>query len=217
MKPTPSADDLIVLVADTDMLWTMKTLLDRPEVLGAACFGFHVEKHPGRDAGCRNDAVEFLRRYLGKYNHCMVIFDHHGCGSRDSRDRIQARLGETLARNGWGSRASAIVIQPELEAWFWGDLAAASSILGWAGDHQKMRAWLTARGLWPDGVPKPPRPKKAMRETIRRTPSDQRVRRTARIFQKMAAVAKVDECRDPAFQDLLATLRRWFPTPETHR
>lgn len=216
MKPTLGIGNLIVLVADTDMMWTMRTLLTRTEALGAACFGFTVEKHPGRDPGCRTDAVEFLRRHLGKYSHCLVIFDHHGCGSRDSRDRIRARLEAELARNGWNNRANVIVIQPELEAWFWGDLAAAANILGWAGDAREMCACLAARGLWPDGHAKPPTPKKAMTEAIRRAPSGRPLRRNARMFEDMAAVAEVGECRDPAFQELLATLRRWFPKPETH-
>ena len=35
------------------------------------------------------------------------------------------------------------------------------------------------------------------------------------MFQRTAQTAKVDACRDPAFQELLATLRRWFPVKDT--
>ncbi len=208
----PSGNDLFVLVADNDMKLAMTALLARPRTLGVACFGFDVERYIGRDPGCRRDAANILRPRSKKYDHCLVMFDYHGCGSMEPREEIQQQGEKELMRNGW-NRAKVIVVQPELEAWVWGDLATASHVFGWSGNHRALRESLTQWGLWPDGQSKPPDPKKAMKKAIRRGRG--RLRQRPDMFQRTAQTANVDACRDPAFQELLATLRRWFPPNNT--
>lgn len=211
MTQSVDGKDLIVLVADADMMRMATALLTRPQALGTAKFDFAVEQHPRKDPGCRGGAANVLRRYLTEYRHSLVIFDHHGSGSTEPRERVQATVEDQLARNGWSGRAKAIVIEPELEAWIWGDLACAAKNLGWTGRQQKMRSWLTKNGLWPKDQAKPPSPKKAVEAIVGHAPRGRLVRRHPRMYQAIAQVANVEHCRDPAFQELVATLRRWFP------
>lgn len=214
MTSSAGRGDLIVLVADADMMRTATALLARPQALGTARFEFAVEQHPRKDPGCRGNAANVLRRHLTAYRHALVMFDYNGCGSTDSRGRIQATVEAQLARNGWGDRAKAIVIEPELETWIWGDLVSAARNLGWTGRQQKMRPWLTGNGLWPKDQPKPPSPKKALEAVVGRAPRGRLVRRHPRMYQAIAQAANVERCQDPAFQELVATLRRWFPSED---
>ncbi len=63
------------------------------------------------------------------------------------------------------------------------------------------------------------RPLAYLREPLRsfdQIPSRSRPRLTGRLFFDIAWSANLDRCQDPAFQELVATLRRWFP-PEDAR
>ena len=71
--------DLFVLVADLDMANTLEGLLSRSRDVGIRDVMFDVRRHPGRDNGCRTVSVEYLRPYLGRYDHALIVFDRHGC------------------------------------------------------------------------------------------------------------------------------------------
>ena len=110
---------LVVLVADRDIEETLAKLFRRPESLGLGSFRFEIRRHPGRDAGCRADAANFLRQFLRASRYALVVFDRDGSGSTLSREEIEGALEDSLWRNGWEDRAGAVVIDPELEAWVW--------------------------------------------------------------------------------------------------
>ena len=203
--------DLLVLVADADMREAMRGVLGRSDSVAPSRLDFEVQRHPQRDGGCRTGAATYLRPYLKRFRYCMVVFDRHGCGSRDPREDIQREVECDLARNGWGDRAKVIVIEPELEAWIWGDLKAASKHVGWPGRHTALRERLADEGHWPRGQDKPCDPKQAMREAMSRSPLRRQPRRSARVFRKIAESARFDGCRDAAFNELRATLGTWFP------
>ncbi len=205
--------DLFVLVADEDMKRTMDALLVRSKPLGVGRFVFDIERHARKDPGCRSDAADYLRPRLNEFRYCLVMFDHHGCGSTKSRTEIQASVEDDLERNGWKDRAKVIVIEPELEAWVWGDLSAVCGHLGWEAAG-RLRKWLSGQGLWPHGQDKPDDPKGAMTQAMKQAPRRGHGRRTARTFAQIAESAKLDDCRDPAFRELMATLQRWFPADE---
>ena len=202
--------DLVVLVADRDLEEVVKALLPRTSDLDLGSFRFDVRRHPNRDAGCRGDAANFLRPFLRRYRRSLVLFDRDGCGSSLSREKIQGAVDTDLSRNGWEDRTKTIVIDPELEAWAWGDMVETSRILGW-GDVADLRRWLHARRLWEPGCAKPSDPKEAMRKAMECAPRGRRRRRSARIFSEIAGSAAVAPCRDPAFNELKGTLRTWFP------
>lgn len=210
MTDQPCSRDLLVLVADADMREVMRGVLGRSDEVAAGQLDFDVQVHPQRDGGCRTGAATYLRPYLKRFRYCMVVFDRYGCGSRDSREDIQRSVESDLARNGWDGRSKVIVIEPELEAWIWGDLKAASRQVGWPGDHTALRERLAAEGHWPRDQDKPEDPKRAMREAMSRSPLRRQPRRSARVFRKIADSARFDGCRDAAFNELRETLMTWF-------
>lgn len=202
--------DLLVLVADADMREVMRGMLGRSDSVAPRQLDFDVQVHPQRDGGCRTAAATYLRPYLKRFRYCMVVFDRHGCGSREPREHIQRDVERDLVRNGWRDRAKAIVIEPELEAWIWGDLKAASRHVGWPGEHTALRERLADEGHWPRDQDKPDDPKGAMQEAMSRSPIRRRPRRSARVFRKIAESARFASCRDAAFNELRATLGTWF-------
>ncbi|MCY4511615.1 MAG: hypothetical protein OXG35_32310 [Acidobacteria bacterium] len=215
MNQVVNAVDLVVLVADKDLEEAVQALLVRTGDLKLRPFRFEVRRHPNRDGGCRTGAANFLRPFLQRYRRSLVLFDRDGCGSSRSRTEIQREVDADLARNGWASRTKAIVIEPELEAWVWGDLAQASRTLGWGEDAAGLRRCLRSRDLWEPRRPKPSDPKKAMRAAMECAPPGRRRKRSARVFREIAGSTPVESCRDPAFSDLRSVLQAWFPAKRT--
>ena len=206
MKGKEVRKDLFVLTADLDIANAVRGLLTRPQSLAIAPPIFNIQRHPQRDGGCRANADAYLRPFRGSYRYALAVFDRHGCGSACPRTKIQEEVEDRLAHNGWPGRAKAIVIDPEIEAWVWSDSPAVPATLGWPRGAQ-LRGWLEAQGCWPQGCPKPPRPKKAMTMAMEKT----RVRRSPRLFSRLAARTSLHRCKDPAFQEFCATLQSWFP------
>lgn len=203
------ANDLFVLVADSSMEQAFEGLLAQRQRLGARQIGYDIEVHPQHDPGCRKDAASLLRPRLKSHRYALVVFDRHGCGSTDSRERLQQKVERNFARNGWENRCKAIVIEPELENWIWAPSGEIAEILRWGNDFDLLREWLHEQKLWTRNAPKPADPKRAMQEALRR----KRVRRSPRLFNQVAHVALLDaeSCTDPAFVELKETLQAWFP------
>ena len=213
MNP-PETQDLVVLVPDADIEQAVGGLLSRPDGLGLAPLEWAVVRHPDRDPGCRVRAVEFLRPYLLRFRRALVVFDREGCGSGDSREDIQRGVEGALSRNGWMDRAKAIVIDPELEVWLWNGSARVAEELGWGRDYSELRDHLAACGLWPEDAAKPPEPKRAAREAMRKARVRSRSRRSPAKFRRLAcqvAAGTLGSCEDPAFRELIDTLTGWFP------
>ena len=207
------AKDIFALVADRDMEQAFTSLLAQHEKLRIRRIRYDIEVHPNHDAGCRADAVEMLRPCINRYKYALVVFDHQGCGSKDSREHVQQEVQKILARNGWENRCKAIVIAPELENWVWAPSGKISEILGWGNDFDALKTWLCKHRLWRRDRPKPIDPKRAMQKAL----EHKRVKRSSRLFSQIAHVAplKAESCVDPAFAELRETLQRWFP-PENH-
>ena len=215
MSQDTASSGLVALVADRDIEETLARLFRRPESLGVRRFPFDLRRHPDRDAGCRVDAANFLRQFLRSYRHALVVFDQEGCGSPSSREEIEGNVESELSRNGWGDRARAVVIDPELEAWVWSGSPVVAKALGWEERGEELRSWLGRRGFWQSGDIKPDSPKAAMNQALQSAPRATRRRRSARIFGDIAAGVPVEGCQDPAFRKLKATLREWFPAVRT--
>lgn len=206
--------DLVVLVPDSDIEQTVRGLLPRVGNLGIRPLDWTVARHPDRDPGCRVRAAQLLRPYLSSFGYALVVFDRDGSGSDRPREVIQNRVEEELFSNGWMDRAKAIVIEPELEAWLWSGSPLVSDELGWGSDYRGLRRHLTSVNLWPEDNPKPPDPKRAAREAMRVARVRRRARRSPAKFRRLASqvdATVLGSCRDPAFGELIETLRRWFP------
>ncbi len=187
--------DLFVLVADQDMYQAMRELLARGEDLGIRSIRYSVDRHLQRDPGCRTEASRYHRHCIRYYRYALVVFDREGCGDDAPRGEIQHKVERNLERNGWNGRSKAIVIDPELEAWVWGNSQCVSEVLGWGTDYSGLRNWLYSQHLWPRDCPKTSRTKRAMQAAMQ----CKRVRKSARKFSELAARVRLSNCQDPAF------------------
>lgn len=199
--------DLYVLTADLDMETTMKRLLTRHQSLRIRKITFEVDRHFGHDPGCRSDALSYLRPKLKEFDYSIVMFDLYGCGDSAPRKVVQGRVACELARNGWKGRSSVVVIDPVLESWVWSGSEEVPKVLGLSGDYHRVRLGLEKDNMWPPERSKPPNPKEALKKVLRRNKS----RHSSTIFENLARNVSLDQCKDPAFSDLLKTLRQWFP------
>jgi hypothetical protein len=120
---------------------------------------------------------------------------------------LEEDIERRLRQNGWADRSAAVVIDPELEAWFWGDSPHVRYVLGWSARFGNIGAWLEAQGLLPPGERKPARPKAAVQEALRWTGQ----RRSSSLYRELAEPAAFEGCTDPAFAKFKSVLRAWFP------
>ncbi|MCC6811536.1 MAG: hypothetical protein IT381_29165 [Deltaproteobacteria bacterium] len=198
-------EDLIVLVADANMEYAVRGLLTRHASLGIRSPSHQIYVHPERDPGCYLRAAEFLQPFSRQYHQALVLFDHDGCGQESKtaatlEAEVNARLDVT-----WNRRASAIVIDPELEAWVWSDSPHVGTILGWAG--RDLRAELVAKGLLAQGAQKPGDPKGAVEFAL----SEVKKQRSSALYKRLAERVSFSRCTDPAFDLFKRTLAGWFP------
>jgi hypothetical protein len=199
--------DLILLVADKDMEKALQGLLSRPQSLGLREMSWDLYVHPEHDPGCRGKSHEFLRPFFRLYSHALVLFDRDGCG-QESLDRatLEQKVEARLFGAGWGDRAAAVVIDPELEAWVWNDSPHVAMALGWEGGERSLKEWLKEEGWLPEGRTKPTQPKDAVKKALRiarRSPS-------SAIYQQLAQKVSFDRCVDASFLKLRQVLSRWF-------
>ena len=201
-------DDLIVLVADQDANLGFESLLRRAGNLGFRSLSAKVVRHDARDHGVFLRAHDFLRPQLRNYQHALAVCDREGCGREAlAREALEQQIEARLRANGWEDRASAIVLDPELEAWVWGDWDALVELAGWAGNAASLREWLVERQFVAHGQLKPGRPKEALARVLRQSSK----RASSGLFAAMAAQADIANCQDPAFGKLLTVLQAWFP------
>ena len=214
MMPTATSEPLLVVVADTHMRASIRTLLqERQRDLGIELAAFEVRRHPRADPGCRVAIVEEVREALGDFGRLLVVFDHDGCGSTEPPEEIEKKVEDDLARNGWKGRSKAIVIVPELESWIWGRSEGVARVLHWKRGFAALRPWLAAEGLWPPAHAKPPDPKRAVERILGRSGN----KLDAGFYRGLAAAADFRDCRDPAFCTLRDTLREWYPAGDEAR
>lgn len=200
--------DLIILTSCKNSEHAIKGILSRQEALGIHNVTYDIKINSKRDPGCLLISHDILRLYLKRYSHAIVVFDREGCGQEKKPTRdLEKRVETLLSRNGWGSHAAAIVIDPELDIWVWSDSPHVDRILGWSERPQSLRRWLMQKGILNNLKDKPRRPKEAMEEVLRVT----RKRRSSSIYKDLAEAVNLEGCVDPAFIKLKATLQSWFP------
>ncbi len=199
--------DLVVLVADGQMEFTVKGLLTRGRSLRFRDVSFDIWVHPAKDPGCLRRGHEFLRFFTRQYSHALVMHDREGCGrDRDSRETLESEIESRLAASGWQDRAAAVVIDPELEVWVWSDSPEVTTILGWTGRQPTLSQWLEQQGHCALGQGKPQKPKKAVDDALQLSGK----RRSSSIFRQLAERVSVRRCIDPAFLKFTALLQQWF-------
>lgn len=204
--------DLLVLSADRNMVSAVEGLVQRSKALNIRPIKSSFYHHPERDPGCLLRADAFLRPFVNRYAHAIVIFDRAGCGQDEkTRDELEEMVTAGLSRSGWGNRADAIVIDPELENWVFSDSPEVDAAVGWADKISLLRPWLKSNGYWLSNQAKPCRPKEAMEAALRHA----RMPRSSSIYARLAEKVGLSRCTDPAFLKLKSVLRVWFPEIDT--
>ncbi|MBF7083210.1 hypothetical protein IT084_09515 [Desulfallas sp. Bu1-1] len=200
--------DLVVLVADRNMEYTIKGLLTRRRALGIREVTFDCFVHPEHDPGCLLRGHDFLRPLIRNYTHTLIMLDHEGCGQEHiSRKTLEKQVEERLMRSGWDDRAAAVVIAPELEIWVWSNSPHVDQITGWAGRTPDLRSWLVQQGFTETYHTKPNRPKNAFEEALKLAGKA----RSSSLFYQLARSVSLESCANPAFVKLKVTLKKWFP------
>ncbi|MCL6448317.1 MAG: hypothetical protein K6U04_09250 [Armatimonadetes bacterium] len=204
--------DLTVLVADKDMEYTIKGLLTRPQALGIRQLTCDCFVHPERDPGCLLRGHDFLRPMVNIYAHALVMLDHEGCGQEKvSRKELERQIEERLFHSGWGDRAAAVVISPELEIWVWTNSPHVDRIIGWTGREVDLRSWLIQEGFTEDRQGKPNKPKMAFEQALKLAGKA----RSSSLYDQLARSVSLKSCVNPAFVKLKATLKKWFSAGRT--
>jgi hypothetical protein len=201
--------DLIILVPGKDEQEALDGLLrNRLQSLRIRALRYEFLVASMRDSGCYQSAHALLRPYHNRARRALVIFDHFGSG-QESRlpEQVEADVRSRLAAAGWGDRAEALVLRPELETWVWSPSPHVDEVLGWRGRTPNLRQWLQNGGLWPEHQVKPPQPKESLLRALR----EARVPQSPRLFRKLAERVGVRDCRDVTFSRLCDLLRAWFP------
>ena len=201
--------DLIVLVADKNMQFTLQGLFSRNQSLGIRDVSqdYDIFVHPQRDPGCYNQCVDFLHSFTTVYNYGLVVFDHEGSGQESkSREEIEAELEQKLEASGWNDRVAVIVLEPELESWVWSDSPHVERILGWEEQLTSLRNWLLDKDFLEAEEIKPSRPKEALEMTLRFVQKP----RSSSIYEQLAKSVGFARCQDQSFLKLKNVLRTWF-------
>ncbi|MBI5557948.1 MAG: hypothetical protein HY885_09940 [Deltaproteobacteria bacterium] len=207
MTSGPYPHDLVVLVADKDMEFAIKGILGRAQALRIREPMPVVHVHPERDPGCLLRGHDFLSLFRNQFAHALILLDREGCGQDRSRETLEAMIEKRLSESGWGGRAAAVVIDPELEMWVWSDSPQVDAVLGWQGRNPDLRSWLKDKKFLQEGQAKPERPKEAIELALRTA----RKSRSSSLYDQLARQVSLGRCVDPAFIKLKTTLQTWFP------
>jgi len=187
------------------------TRADVSRQLGCAPFAFDPEKDVFQDPGCTDPgsywyAHENLDPYKGTHERVLVVLDEQWEASPGAVT-IAVDVRRNLESAGWAAdRVEVVVIAPELEAWMWTGASTVNGALR-CDPNLDVRAQLGRDNLWPDGNPKPPDPKWAIKAAMHYG----RAKSETLAMKHICAQADVGGCLDPAFALMRDAFRRWFP------
>lgn len=197
--------DVVILTADNDMEWTIRTLLEkRTHALGIGHINFSLQRHPNRDNGVFHESPNFLRMYINRAQNALVLLDRHGSGQeRLSAIEIEENIEKRLRESGWiAERSAVVVLDPELEVWVWSDSSHVPRVLGL--EPSELAAFLSKQPRASTG--KPQKPKETLQGALRLSGRPF----SARVFQELAQSVSL-RTEERAFNKLRSTLRAWFP------
>ena len=197
--------DLIVLVADKAMRFSLQGALGRPQAMGIRPVHFDFIEHPNRDGGVRKTGPELLALKRSAATHSLLLLDYEGSGAHEAAIDLEADLDVRLTRT-WGAHSKAVVIEPELDVWMWGADNAMAAALDWQ-KNQSIRDWVATKGYILTESGKPVRPKEALHSVMREVGQPP----SAALYQEIAQRISLQRCRDAAFIRLKEKLQEWFP------
>ena len=199
--------DLIVLVADKNMEFTLRGILERiPNVENIESLNFDIYSHPGHDPVIYNDSHDLLRGLTNSYRYCIAILDHEGSG-QENRDNaeVESDIENNLSVNGWNERCCAVAISPELENWIWVNSTHLHEAVSWQ-QQTDIYQWLVDKGFNNENSNKPEKPKEAFEAVLELSNTP----RSSAIYYEITNRASYRNCTDPAFNKFIETIRKWF-------
>ena len=200
--------DLVVLVADKNMQFALRGVLERPQALGIRPVSYEFRTHPGRDGGVRASGPEVMAGEHSRFRHALVLLDFDGSGETDLAPlELEAAIDQRLMVT-WAGHGKAIVIAPEVDVWLWGSDNALRETLNWPLPGS-IRDWLRGRGFQFTTDDKPLRPKEALdaMRAVHKQP------RSSAMYEKVTGRISLKRCSDAAFVRLRVQLRIWFEKP----
>lgn len=209
--------DIAFLVADLSMQEALRGFLTRKDFhrdynLGIRPFDFDTRQDlfyaAGlNDPGLYTDGHNILAPLQRTHHRAIVIQDAEWDGSPGAIE-ICAGLTDRIASTGWSlDRFKVVCIEPELESWIWQRSNHVAAPLRF-GSTDEMVAEVRAAGFdWPDGQPKPTRPKEALEAVVRR----RRMGWSSAVHRSITERVSLAKCLDPAFLTLREVLQQWFP------
>lgn len=203
--------ELIILVADGTMAAVLRAFFERQFHHGLACAPFEFDSindifHDplNTDGGVHRRCHDILRPYLNTHRRALVVLDQQ-FGAELSAEKVRADIEQRLNVNGWDGRCAAVVIDPELEVLLWQDNPLLERALRHTGPSLRER--LRLDGQWPEGSAKPPAPKELIQKLIRAN----RAGPPMVVYSQIARTISTAGCVNPAFHQVRAALRAWFP------
>jgi hypothetical protein len=137
---TQRVNDLVVLVADKNIEFAIKGILENHHKLGVRPLPEEQRKilQAQQDAGCFRRCDDLLRPFSRDFNHALVLLDREGSGKEKlSREEMESDIEKRLGASGWeDERAVAVVFDPELEIWVWSDSPQVDEVLNWGHERQ---------------------------------------------------------------------------------
>ena len=204
--------ELIILAADGTMAAVLRAFFERQFHHSLACAPFDFNPSSdifhdplNTDGGVHRRCHEILRPYLNTHRRALVVLDQQ-FGAERPAEEVRNEIEQRLHSNGWAARATAVVIDPELEVLLWQDNSNVERALRHSGPS--LRQLLAQDGRWPHDAVKPPTPKELIRTII----SANRAGPPMVVYSQIARAVSVVGCVDPAFLRIRDALRAWFPT-----
>lgn len=211
--------DCLFFVADTNMANVVDGFISRGHLegrIGCRDFSFDFEEDVleapklgmGADGGIYKYCHSLLQEngYMDTHKRLIVMLDQQFGGEQPAAD-VRAEILGRLQSNGWGNdNADVVVIDPELEVWIWQDSPHVQTAVGFHGPGS-LRDALKNESEWPDGQAKPRDPKGLFKKVCRQY----RTVYSPALYRDIVEKVSVRNCSDAAFQQLVATLCRWFP------
>ncbi len=175
--------ELICIGPDKAMRFLFAGLFSKDEALGFRVPSYEIDTHPLRDAGCL-DADELLESQANRYRFAIIVANAERSGRKgEMREDVEARIEEKLASSGWESRARAIIVDPGIDRWLL--------------EHSLGERWS---------------PDIAVQSTLEAALRLKKIPQSPELYRDLGRRLVDEGESDPAWQKIIATLTKWFPS-----
>ena len=210
--------DLIVVVPDGALYNVIQSLLLKRRLsIQIREITFDVIKDPLRDASPESNTVDLLRGFLRSHTYAIVLRDLSGSGwEQRGASQFEQALLDAMVTNGWRSSCvSAVVIEPEIEAWLRLESPHVQSLVATRARKNADRSALlfqeaVQRAIAKNGgevFGKAKNPKEAFESLL----EEFGIPRSTALYRHLAERESLEGCQVTSFCKLIALLREWFP------